>query len=29
MDQHAIRRLLSEGLDPNTAYDLKKNLETC
>jgi len=28
-DQHAIRKLLSEGLDPNEAYNYKQRLETC
>ena len=28
-DQHAIRKLLNEGLDPNDAYNYKKRLEAC
>lgn len=28
-DQHAIRKLLSEGLDPNEAYNYKQRLELC
>ena len=28
-DQHAIRKLLSEGLEPNEAYNYKKRLEIC
>lgn len=28
-DQHLMRKLLSEGLDPNEAYEYKRKLEKC
>ena len=28
-DQHLMRKLISEGIDPNEAYEYKRKLEKC